>query len=100
MSDPEKLSPDQEAVLMELEMILTTVKQIDSNLQKSIALLDDKSIDYTEIVHTNTRRIVEILELLGATHQWRCQSVSMHHITLRSFLFFFLYLSIFYSLHS
>ncbi|SGZ50653.1 CIC11C00000003142 [Sungouiella intermedia] len=69
MSDPEKLSPDQEAVLMELEMILTTVKQIDSNLQKSIALLDDKSIDYTEIVHTNTRRIVEILELLGATHQ-------------------------------
>lgn len=68
MSDP--LTAEQEKVLMELEMILTTVKQIDSNLLKSIALLDSRESTqskYAALVTTNTKRIQEILELLRAS---------------------------------
>lgn len=69
MADPNTLTPLQEKSLMELEMILTTVKQIDSNLQKSIALLDSDTIpaNYSALVATNTKRIKEILQILGAS---------------------------------
>lgn len=65
-------SQAREKILMELEMILTTVKQIDSNLKRSIALLESSrdvsnSKSYRELVVANTGRIREILELLGAT---------------------------------
>lgn len=68
MSDP--LTAEQEKVLMELEMILTTVKQIDSNLVRSIALLDSKEptqSNYAALVTANSKRIEEILELLRAS---------------------------------
>lgn len=69
MADPKTLTTLQEKALMELEMILTTVKQIDSNLQKSIALLDSGSTpaNYSALVAANTKRIEEILQLLGAS---------------------------------
>lgn len=74
-----ELTPEraQEKVLLELEMILTTVKLIDSNLIRSIELLQDpieigksgKTVSYdpTELVQRNTQIIREIIETLEAT---------------------------------
>lgn len=71
----------QETILLELEMILTTVKQIDSNILKSIELLAGNStttrssigsIDqttresYGELVRKNTAKISEILRMLDS----------------------------------
>lgn len=61
----------EDKILMELEMILTTVKQIDANLKHSIALLgaspkNAENPKYRELVVANSGRIREILALLGA----------------------------------
>lgn len=69
-----ELEPNQEKILLELEMILTTVKQIDSNLDRSIGLLQNPIeagqaktdvVDHNELVRKNTQIIKSILETLG-----------------------------------
>ena len=77
---PPPLTTDQEKILLELEMILSTVKQIDNNLKKSINLLNNDAFDanapggpkktteegqhYNELVKSNVQKITEILHLL------------------------------------
>lgn len=70
MTESGSLSKDQERIIMELEMILTTVKQIDANLRRSIDVLDSTDStngNYRELVVLNAGRIREILELLGSS---------------------------------
>lgn len=80
LSDTEKLLETQEKVLLELEMILTTVKQIDANIIKSIHSLSGdkedihsaKSINqedqqsYNELVKKNATKITDILRMLDS----------------------------------
>lgn len=72
MSDQEpQLTEQQGKVLLELEMILTTVKQIDANLQNSIDTLSGSSLDsaHQDLVVKNTQRLTEILALLKPNDQ-------------------------------
>lgn len=62
-----QLTEQQGKVLLELEMILTTVKQIDANLQYSIDTLSGSSFNsaaHQDLVVKNTQRLTEILALL------------------------------------
>ncbi|ODV76700.1 uncharacterized protein CANTADRAFT_58054 [Suhomyces tanzawaensis NRRL Y-17324] len=81
---PEPMSIDeyQETILAELNMILTTVKQIDSNLVKSIGLLEESvdiqkngqpnliwindSLTYKEMVVRNVQALSDVLKMLDA----------------------------------
>lgn len=75
------LSQDQETIILELEAILSTVKQIDSNVTKSIELLQqpfpagrdaaNKSssqkvleLNYQEVILKNTELVSGIIESL------------------------------------
>lgn len=80
------IKQQQESILLELEIILSTVKQIDSNLVRSIDLLHNripintdnelkqqktsiahtqlKELDYNELIKENTESIKSILEAL------------------------------------
>ncbi|KAK6455327.1 uncharacterized protein RJT20DRAFT_56301 [Scheffersomyces xylosifermentans] len=67
----------QELILLELEMIRDTVKQIDENLVKSILLLRNsnfksgstssvqKNEDYSNVVNSSVESITSILKMLG-----------------------------------
>lgn len=79
-NNPDQLLKTQEKILLELEMILTTVKQIDANILKSINLLagdglynhSANSIDrktqegYKELVKKNVSKITDILKTLDS----------------------------------
>lgn len=59
--------PEQEQVLLELEMILATAKQINGNLEKSINLLEEPFVgkaDYQRVLRDNTQSLQQILTLL------------------------------------
>lgn len=75
------LLKNQERILLELEMILTTVKQIDANILKSIDLLagdqlpiysstepiDEQTQEgYKELVKKNVTKITDILNMLDS----------------------------------
>lgn len=70
----------KETILLELKMILETVKNIDKNITKSIELLQDPSpvsmnaekngrsatidLNYNDLVKRNTQAITDILKML------------------------------------
>lgn len=60
----------QETVLLELEMILSTLQQIKMNLDQSIALLElphahlDPSDDYRLVIRANISTVGNILQVL------------------------------------
>lgn len=61
------LSEDEETILQELELILMTVKQIDSAILESISVLENPApdnADYNQLVRRNTESIKQIISLL------------------------------------
>lgn len=59
-----ELAEAEAQTLLELELILATVKQIDTNLQKSISLLDSREGLQPQLVTRNVDRIRAIVEQL------------------------------------
>lgn len=63
---PTPLTQDQQAILLELEAILATVKDINFNLTRSVQLLNERSpnTNFNEVIRQNIHTFRQIISAL------------------------------------